>query len=120
MTIESKHTNSTGFEQNKMPSDDQKPLINLDNSNEIDDMDDDDSNYDDITDGNDGNFYDEHLWPVEEPSVITFKGKKKGFVKAVDGLKRLMKKGNEKSLDNVSFKILDSRKYHMGQNMMSK
>ena len=66
----------------------------------------------DITmeEGGEENGYDEHKWPSEDPSVITFKGKKKGFVKAVDGIKRIMKKGTEKVMENIQFKVVDSSK----------
>ena len=70
----------------------------------------------DITmeEGGEENGYDEHKWPSEDPSVITFKGKKKGFVKAVDGIKRIMKKGTEKVMENIQFKVVDSSKIPHG------
>ena len=54
--------------------------------------------------------YDEHSWPEDDPTGYSFKGKKKLFIKAVESLKIVMKKGNQKVIDDVTFKVLDSRK----------
>ena len=54
--------------------------------------------------------YNEHSWPAEDPTLYTFKGKKRNFIRAVESLKILMTKGNVKVLGNVTFKVLDSRK----------
>ena len=53
--------------------------------------------------------YEENSWPADCPTGFSFKGKKRGFVKAVDNLKWLLKKGPQK-YNQISFKILDSRK----------
>ena len=52
--------------------------------------------------------YDEHSWPEDDPTGYSFKGKKKLFIKAVESLKIVMKKGNQKVIDDVTFKVLDS------------
>ena len=55
--------------------------------------------------------YEEQIWPADDdPTGFSFKGKKKIFIKAVESLKLLMTKGNQKDLGKVSFKVLDSRK----------
>ena len=55
--------------------------------------------------------YEEHSWPVDEdPTGFSYKGKKRIFIKAVENLKILMTKGNQKDMSDVSFKVLDSRK----------
>ena len=69
---------------------------------------------DDDCDVEDDIVYHESRWPKEDSSGFTFKGKKKLFVKAVESLKMLMKKGHTKSIDDVSFKVLDSRKMAHG------
>ena len=40
--------------------------------------------------------YDEHSWPDDRPTGYSYKGKKKCFIKAVESLKILMKKGSQK------------------------
>ena len=69
---------------------------------------------DDSPDITDELVYDEHQWPKENPNGYSFKGKKRIFLKVVENFKVLMKKGNEKVLGNVSFKVLDSRKVPHG------
>ena len=56
--------------------------------------------------------YEKHRWPKNDPSPtgFSFKGKRRSFIKVVENFKILMKKGNQKVLDNLSFKVLDSRK----------
>ena len=71
---------------------------------------DEDFKEDDDTNADVSRAYDEHSWPVDEPTGYSYKGKKKLFIKAVESLKIVMKKGNQKVIDDVTFKILDSRK----------
>ena len=95
-----------------MSFDDKKQLAQADDIeiNEFDDS----SMEDEVSDTNVEKLYNEHIWPVDDPTVISFKGKKRGFIKVVESLKRLMKKGNEKIIDKISFKVLDSRKIPHG------
>ena len=58
--------------------------------------------------------YEENRWPKENPTGYSFKGKKRPFVKIVENMKLLMKKGNEKIIGNVNFKVLDSQKVPHG------
>ena len=55
--------------------------------------------------------YEENWWNKEddEPSGFTYKGKKKVFVKAVENVKLTMKKGIQKQISKINFKILDCR-----------
>ena len=70
---------------------------------------------DDSPDVSDELIYDENRWPKEYPTGYSFKGKKRLFLKVVENFKVLMaKRGDEKILGNVSFKILDSRKVPHG------
>ena len=58
--------------------------------------------------------YSQFSFPDEEPTSVRFKGKNRTFIKAVESLKVLLKKGDCKSLGNVSFRVLDSRKMPHG------
>ena len=69
---------------------------------------------DDSCDVKDDMGYNENSWPKEHPSGFSFKGKKKLFVKAVENIKVLMKKGNQKVVETITFKILDCRKMNHG------
>ena len=57
---------------------------------------------DDDTNANVSRAYDEHSWPVDAPTGYSYKGKKKLFIKAVESLKIVMKKGNQKVIDDVT------------------
>ena len=65
---------------------------------------------DDSCDVKDDMGYNENSWPKEDPSGFSFKGKKKLFVKAVENIKVLMKKGNQKVVEYITFKVLDCSK----------
>ena len=69
---------------------------------------------DDESAGDDIPFYDENQWPKESPNGFSFKGKKRPFLRICEGLKILLKKGNEKIINNVSFKVLDLKKSQYG------
>ena len=70
---------------------------------------------DDSPDTSDELIYDENRWPKENPTGYSFKGKKRLFLKVVENFKVLIaRRGDEKILGNVSFKILDSRKVPHG------
>ena len=69
---------------------------------------------DDSCDVKDDMGYNENSWPKEDPSGFSFKGKKKLFVKAVENIKVLMKKGNQKAVEGITFKVLDCRKMNHG------
>ena len=58
--------------------------------------------------------YDENCWPKEDPSGFRFKGKKKMFVKAAERIKLMLKKGNSKVIESITFKVLDSKKINHG------
>ena len=59
---------------------------------------------------NDSPKYDENQWPKDNPNGFSFKGKKRQFLRVCESLKILLKKGNEKIISNVSFKVLDLKK----------
>ena len=76
-----------------------------------------DHSYSDDNDVNEDNVeldiqYAENFWQKDEenPSGYSFKGKKPTFVKAVENLKILFKKGTQKQMRDLSFRVLDSRK----------
>ena len=69
---------------------------------------------DDTCDVIDDMVYNENSWPKEDPSGFSFKGKKKLFAKAVENIKLLMKKGNQKIVESIAFKVLDCRKMNHG------
>ena len=54
--------------------------------------------------------YSFYCYPEKEPTSVRFKGKNKTFLKAVDALKVLFKKGVVKTIDVTTFRVLDSRK----------
>ena len=56
--------------------------------------------------------YEENYWHKDddEPTGYTYKGKKKIFVKAVENIRTIMKKGVQKRMENLQFRILDCRK----------
>ena len=58
--------------------------------------------------------YEENSWPKDNPTGYSFKGKKRPFIKVVENIKLLMKKGSEKVIGNVNFKVLDSLKVPHG------
>ena len=60
--------------------------------------------------------YDESFWPknAEEPNGCRYKGKKKIFTKAVENIKILFKKGAQKQMPKVEFRILDNRNGNNG------
>ena len=89
-----------------MSSEDIECLLNIENYFDVEEsFEGDDDKNTDLS-----RLYDEHSWPEDVPTGYSYKGKKKPFVKAVEGLKILMKKGNQKIIDDVTFKVLDSRK----------
>ena len=57
------------------------------------------------------NVYKENFWPAEAdtPKGYTFKGKHKLLTYAVGKSKTLLKKGIEKEINNIKFKVLDNR-----------
>ena len=69
---------------------------------------------DDTTDVSTELRYEENHWPKEDPSGFSFKGKNKQFQRIVENLKVLLKKGSEKIIGDVSFKILDAKKIPSG------
>ena len=58
--------------------------------------------------------YEENSWPKDNPTGYSLKGKKRLFIKVVENIKLLMKKGSEKVIGNVTFKVLDSLKVPHG------
>ena len=56
--------------------------------------------------------YVENSWKEDEElkSGYSFKGKKPVFLKAVENIKILMRKGAQKEINNLKFRVLDSRK----------
>ena len=72
------------------------------------DVDDNDAIDDDDDTAELSNAQDEHSWPDDVPTGFSYK--KKCFIKAVESFKILMKKGNQKVIDDITFKVLDSRK----------
>ena len=69
---------------------------------------------DDTTDVSTELRYEANHWPKEDPSGFSFKGKNKQFQRIVESLKVLLKKGSEKILGDVSFKVLDAKKIANG------
>ena len=63
----------------------------------------------DLTEVNE-KLYSLYCYPETEPTSVRFKGKSKNFVKSVDALKVIFKKGVVKTIDVTTCKILDSRK----------
>ena len=53
--------------------------------------------------------YDEHSWPEDEPTGYSFKGKKKMIIKAFESLKFVMKKGNQKVIDDIMFRRINNQ-----------
>ena len=92
-------------------ADEKKISLNFDNCQEAEEafVDDDDQTemLDDIK-------FEENQWPKDNPSNFSFKGKNRIFLKAVEHFKILMKKGSEKMIGNVTFKVLDSKKIPFG------
>ena len=58
--------------------------------------------------------YSYYSFPEEEPISICFKGKKPVFVKSVETLNDLLRKGEGSCVNNVTFKVLDDRKMPHG------
>ena len=85
---------------------DSEELLKFDNNEEVE------ATFidDEITDTSEERICDESSWPKDDPSGYSFKGKKRTFLKIVENLKVLFKKGSEKILGNVNFKILDVKK----------
>ena len=56
--------------------------------------------------------YKENVWPAspEEPKGNTLKGKTKSLAFAIDKTKSTLKKGIERELNGIKFKVLDVRK----------
>ena len=66
--------------------------------------------------------YDEHFWCKDKdtPVGFTFKSKKQDFVKACENIKsyfQKVQKGSQKQMDNLAFRILDSRSKENGPEM---
>ena len=66
--------------------------------------------------------YDEHFWCKDKdtPVGFTFKSKKQDFVKACENIKSYFQKaqkGSQKQMDNLAFRILDSRSKENGPEM---
>ena len=55
------------------------------------------------------NLYSYYCFPEEEPTSVRFKGKKALFVKSVETLKDVLKKGEGSNVNNVSFNVMDVR-----------
>ena len=83
-----------------------EPLINIDGMEEAEDsfLDDDEDDPAIVQ-----NLYSYYSFPDEEPTSVLFKGKKVVFVKSVETLKALLKKGEGSSVNGVSFKVMDVR-----------
>ena len=66
--------------------------------------------------------YDVNSWPKEEeePTGFSFKGKIQTFVKSVESVKILMKKGVHKQMEKLEFRFLILEKFLMEQNLMLK
>ena len=60
------------------------------------------------------NLYSFYSFPKEEPTSVRFKGKKAVFVQSVQSLNDLLKRGDEISVNNVLFKVMDTRKMPHG------
>ena len=62
--------------------------------------------------------YSEHKWPEEpqEPHGFRFKGKS-FFSKATENIKIKLKKGKQKTINNIGVRVLDSRKIPHGTEM---
>ena len=75
--------------------------------------DDEDSVLEDDEDDPSGSFiqklYSYYSFPEEEPICVRFKGKKPIFVKSVETLNDLLKRGEGSCVNNVTFKVLDVR-----------
>ena len=86
-------------------------LVVFDDINEVEDtfLGDDES-----TTVDDSPIYEDNHWPKENPNGFSFKGKKPAFVKVCETIKILLRKGNEKVLDNISFKVMDMTKSAYG------
>ena len=94
----------------------------MENMNEIPDLEDTEEKEDmkDIAESEDdllvikddtANVYKENFWPAEQdaPKGYTFKGKHKLLTYAVGKSKITLKKGIEKEINNIEFKVLDNR-----------
>ena len=86
-------------------------ILRFDDINEVEDtfFDDEDSieNHQTV-------IYVENQWPKEDPTGFSFKSKKRAFDRVCETLKVLLRKGSEKTIDNISFKVLDSTKSSYG------
>ena len=85
-----------------------KPLINIDGMEKAEDSFLDDEEDDPAISQN---LYSYYSFPDEE---LRFKGKKAVFIKSVETLKDLLKKGEGSNVNNVSFKVMDERKMTHG------
>ena len=83
-----------------------EPVINIDGMEQAEDsfLDDDEDDPAIVQ-----NLYSYYSFPDEEPTSVRFKGKKVVFVKSVETLKALLKKGEGSCVNNVSFNVLDVR-----------
>ena len=84
----------------------EKPLINIEGMEKAEDSFLDDEEDDPAISQNLYSFY---SFPDEEPTSVRFKGKKAVFIKSVETLKDLLKKGKGSNVNNVSFNVLDVR-----------
>ena len=91
-----------------MVEENQTPLVKIEFSEEVENtfVDDDD----DSSDINNEQVYTQFSNPEEEPTSVRFKGNKRCFIKTVESLKVLLKKGDGRTLGDVTFRVLDSRK----------
>ena len=89
------------------------PLKDLEGTEDVEDsvLEDDE---DDLSGGFTQKLYSYYSFPEEEPMSIRFKGKKPVFVKSVETLNDLLKRGEEGCVNNVTFKVLDDRKMPHG------
>ena len=90
-----------------------KQLLDLEEIKQVEDTFLDDSD-DDTACSSSQNLYSYYRFPNENPTSVRFKGKKSVFVKSIESLKDLLKRGEGSTVNNVSFKVLDIREMQHG------
>ena len=73
-----------------------------------------DENEDDTSFSSSQNLYSLYRFPNENPTSVRFKGKKPIFVKSVETLKDLLKRGEGSTVNDISFKVKDRREMQHG------
>ena len=104
-------TSVTLASEDLMSEEGKKPLIDFEDEDDDSILEDDE---DDLSCSSTQKLYTYYSFPIEEPTSVRFKGKNQIFVNSVKTLKDLLKRGEGSCVNNVSFKVLDTRKMPHG------